>query len=301
MPLTVREVTLAVRSEATLTKPSATRLLTISSSHGKWITRIRRLQMSMQMGWSVSQILAMIQRPRKCTGTMSGTCATLSVITTPSSLSHRKRSPNKWWLIPASAIQKGMPSSLVSHYAYDTDYSQANALGFFFGPVLRYEHQKLRNDRHGARAGHSARQGRHMTDNHESHNDPYGGWATGSSQPTDAPGDSYRAYSTPPPWGYPQQEPSTVANGQSVYPPIGQPIYYAPFNTMAIVGFVFSLLIPIVGVICSHISLSQIKKTGERGRGLALAGAIIGWVIIGLGVGFLLFMFISFLAAVATL
>ncbi|PXA80979.1 DUF4190 domain-containing protein [Auritidibacter sp. NML120636] len=131
--------------------------------------------------------------------------------------------------------------------------------------------------------------------------DPYGGWATGSSQPTDAPGDSYRAYSTPPPWGYPQQEPSTVANGQSVYPPIGQPIYYAPFNTMAIVGFVFSLLIPIVGVICSHISLSQIKKTGERGRGLALAGAIIGWVVIGLVVGFLLLMFIWFTAVVATL
>ena len=34
----------------------------------------------------------------------------------------------------------------------------------------------------------------------------------------------------------------------------------------------------IAGIICGHISLSQIKKTGEQGRGMAIAGLIIGYV-----------------------
>lgn len=49
-------------------------------------------------------------------------------------------------------------------------------------------------------------------------------------------------------------------------------------NTWAIVGFVTSLLIGPLGVIFSAIALGQIKKTGERGKGLAIAGLIIGIV-----------------------
>ena len=49
-------------------------------------------------------------------------------------------------------------------------------------------------------------------------------------------------------------------------------------NTWAIVGFVTSLLIAPLGIIFSAIALGQIKKTGERGYGLALAGLIIGIV-----------------------
>jgi len=61
-------------------------------------------------------------------------------------------------------------------------------------------------------------------------------------------------------------------------------------NTLAIVSLVSSLVgvfvIPIigqiVGIITGHMSLSQIKQTGEGGRGLGLAGVIIGWVSLGL-------------------
>ena len=49
-------------------------------------------------------------------------------------------------------------------------------------------------------------------------------------------------------------------------------------NGWAIAGFVCSLIIPPLGIIFSAISLGQIKKRGEKGYGLALAGLIIGIV-----------------------
>ncbi|MCM3655721.1 DUF4190 domain-containing protein [Agromyces mediolanus] len=61
-------------------------------------------------------------------------------------------------------------------------------------------------------------------------------------------------------------------------------------NTLAVVSLVASLagLLTgfgfLVGIICGHISLSQIKKTGEQGHGAALAGTIIGYVGIALSV-----------------
>ena len=55
-------------------------------------------------------------------------------------------------------------------------------------------------------------------------------------------------------------------------------------NTWAIVGFVTSLLIAPLGIIFSAIALSQIRKSGERGHGLALAGLIIGIVLTGLAI-----------------
>lgn len=49
-------------------------------------------------------------------------------------------------------------------------------------------------------------------------------------------------------------------------------------NPLAIVSFVSSFFISLVGIICGHIALTQIKKSGGKGRGLALAGTIIGYV-----------------------
>ena len=52
-------------------------------------------------------------------------------------------------------------------------------------------------------------------------------------------------------------------------------------NVLAIVSFVTSIVgFGLVGVITGHIGLSQIKRTREQGRGLALAGVIIGYVSI---------------------
>ncbi|MBL3700902.1 DUF4190 domain-containing protein [Leucobacter luti] len=58
----------------------------------------------------------------------------------------------------------------------------------------------------------------------------------------------------------------------------------APLNTLSVIALVGGILFNIVGIICGHIALSQIKRTGERGRGLALAGTIIGYVSLAISV-----------------
>ncbi|WP_427007514.1 DUF4190 domain-containing protein [Pseudarthrobacter sp. H2] len=48
-------------------------------------------------------------------------------------------------------------------------------------------------------------------------------------------------------------------------------------NTLAIAAFVSSFIIGMTGVILGHIALTQIKTTGEGGRGLAIAALVIGY------------------------
>ena len=55
-------------------------------------------------------------------------------------------------------------------------------------------------------------------------------------------------------------------------------------NTLAIVALIAAFFVPLAAVICGHIALSQIKRTGQGGRQLALAGTIIGYCFIGLGI-----------------
>lgn len=49
-------------------------------------------------------------------------------------------------------------------------------------------------------------------------------------------------------------------------------------NTLAIISLIAAFLFPLAGIITGHIALSQIKKTGEAGHGLALWGTILGYV-----------------------
>jgi hypothetical protein len=66
--------------------------------------------------------------------------------------------------------------------------------------------------------------------------------------------------------------------------PAYAPTNTAPWNVLSIVSLVASLVgFGIVGIITGHISLGQIKRTGEQGRGLALAGTIIGYVAVAFG------------------
>lgn len=99
--------------------------------------------------------------------------------------------------------------------------------------------------------------------------------------------------------GYPAAPPA--AQGYPAAPPAGgypsAPGYgaYAPpakTNTLAVVSLVSAIvgfvLVPfiasIVAVITGHMSLNQLKQSGEQGRGLALSGTIIGWVGIGFSI-----------------
>ncbi|GAS98474.1 peptidyl-prolyl cis-trans isomerase (rotamase) - cyclophilin family [Mycolicibacterium canariasense] len=68
------------------------------------------------------------------------------------------------------------------------------------------------------------------------------------------------------------------------YPPPGYPPPPGrPTNALAIASLVCAFLIAPLGVVFGHLSLWQIKRTGEEGRGMAIAGLIIGYVVTVLG------------------
>jgi peptidyl-prolyl cis-trans isomerase B (cyclophilin B) len=58
------------------------------------------------------------------------------------------------------------------------------------------------------------------------------------------------------------------------------------WNILAIVGFILTFFVSIAGIILGFIALSQIKRTGEKGHGLALWAVILGFVFIVLGIIF---------------
>ena len=89
----------------------------------------------------------------------------------------------------------------------------------------------------------------------------------------------------PPAPDYPHQ-PAQAAPNPYAAPtatPYGSANPYAPApqqktNTLAIVSLVLAFVVSLGAVICGHIALSQIKKTGEQGRGLAIAGLVLGYI-----------------------
>ena len=79
---------------------------------------------------------------------------------------------------------------------------------------------------------------------------------------------------TPPsPYGGYPPPPLSPYGGHYGYPPPQST------NAMAIVSLVCAFLFAPLGILFGHISLSQIKKTGEEGRGLAIAGLVISYLI----------------------
>lgn len=113
---------------------------------------------------------------------------------------------------------------------------------------------------------------------------------------------AYQAPAYPPAaYGAPQGQPGYGA--PAGYPAPGQPGYGAPYgyaavrtNPLAVTSMVASIvgvlfwwtwvlaLAIVAGIITGHIALNQIARTREKGRGMALAGVIIGWCGVGLGV-----------------
>ncbi|MGR2753297.1 DUF4190 domain-containing protein [Agromyces arachidis] len=64
------------------------------------------------------------------------------------------------------------------------------------------------------------------------------------------------------------------------------------WNTFAIIAFVTVWFTVILGLVFGHLALSQISKTGERGRGLALTAVIVGWLAVVTGALVLMFFLI---------
>jgi Domain of unknown function (DUF4190) len=80
-------------------------------------------------------------------------------------------------------------------------------------------------------------------------------------------------YGYPPPvpggYGYPAQR-SAGTNGMAIASLVSSLVGW-----MCIVG-------PILGLVFGFVALGQIKQTGQDGRGMAIAGIVIGGAVIGL-------------------
>lgn len=48
-------------------------------------------------------------------------------------------------------------------------------------------------------------------------------------------------------------------------------------NTFALLSIILAFLSPIAGIVFGHLGLSQIKRNGDAGRGIALTGLIISY------------------------
>lgn len=81
--------------------------------------------------------------------------------------------------------------------------------------------------------------------------------------------------------------------------PMQQQVPYAGFaqqprtNTLAVIAFISSFFLSLAGVIMGHLALNQIKRTGEGGRGLAIAALVLGYA----GIAFGLILLIIFVGA----
>ena len=113
-------------------------------------------------------------------------------------------------------------------------------------------------------------------------------WSGNPAPPYDA---------TPPYQPYPPQYQPYYPAGAAPYP--GYPQQYTPgmnpTNPFAIASLIVSLVgFGLIGVILGHVALGQIKRSNgyEHGRGLAIAGLIIGYaqiaIVLLFALGFLL-------------
>jgi hypothetical protein len=78
---------------------------------------------------------------------------------------------------------------------------------------------------------------------------------------------------SPPPGSVGPQPPPPPPHWSGPYPsPVG-----IGTNTLAIVAFVLSFFFAIPGIVCGHVALSQLRRTGQRGRGFAIAALVLGY------------------------
>lgn len=116
-----------------------------------------------------------------------------------------------------------------------------------------------------------------------------------------APAEAAQASAAPTPDAPAYAAPAYSAPAYAAAPVTGQAGYeQAPgTNVLSIISLIASIvgfvwLLPLIGslagAIMGHIALGQIKRSGDKGRGLAIAGVVVGWVGFGLAVlGLILF------------
>ena len=96
--------------------------------------------------------------------------------------------------------------------------------------------------------------------------------------------------------------------GEPIYPVVGytaggsaitadKAIGYRPYNPqtngLAVATLILAFVFPLLAIPLGHISRGQIRRTGEQGGGVALAGLLISYIWIGLVVVALLVVFLG--------
>jgi peptidyl-prolyl cis-trans isomerase B (cyclophilin B) len=76
--------------------------------------------------------------------------------------------------------------------------------------------------------------------------------------------------------------------------PAGEGASVARTNALAIASLVAAFFLPIGAIVLGHLALGQIRRTGEQGRGLAIAGIIIGFAQVLIGIIVTIIVFVVF-------
>lgn len=101
-----------------------------------------------------------------------------------------------------------------------------------------------------------------------------------------------------------------TASGDAVYPIVGytadrMPVYADQMatpvgfvqdrtNVLAILTLIFGILGGCVAIPLGHVARYQIRRTGERGKGMATAGLVLGYLWLAIGVAYYVFLFAAF-------
>ncbi len=59
-----------------------------------------------------------------------------------------------------------------------------------------------------------------------------------------------------------------------------RPTTLAHMNAFALIAIVLAFVQPIAGIVFGHMGMSQIKRNGDTGRGVALTALIVGYVMV---------------------
>ncbi|RGE24283.1 DUF4190 domain-containing protein [Leucobacter sp. wl10] len=122
------------------------------------------------------------------------------------------------------------------------------------------------------------------------------------AQPGYSPQGGQPAY-TPPaapyqqsaPQGNPQQQSAAQYRTQN-HPAPSTATTVGQTNTYALLAIIFAFLSPIAGIVFGHLGLSQVKRTGDAGRGIALTGLIISYAYF-LFIALFVILYVGFIVA----
>lgn len=75
---------------------------------------------------------------------------------------------------------------------------------------------------------------------------------------------------------------SVDSRSASAPAPSGEGASVAPTNPLAVASLVSAFFMPIAAIVLGHLALGQVARSGEQGRGLAVAALVLGYGAIAL-------------------